>query len=94
MKKILRLTASCLALILLATVIPFASVAAVSIPSSLKSVVFNATYYAGKYADLKAAFGTENLEENLEYVACILGKKNTATADDTIRNYFIKNKDT
>lgn len=39
---------------------------------------------------LKAAFGTENFEENLEYVACVLGKKNTETADDTIRNYFMK----
>lgn len=39
---------------------------------------------------LKAAFGKENFEENLEYVACVLGKKNTETADDTIRNYFMK----
>ena len=39
---------------------------------------------------LKAAFGTENFEENLEYVASVLGKKNTETADDTIRNYFMK----
>ena len=39
---------------------------------------------------LKAAFGTENFEVNLEYVACVLGKKNTETADDTIRAYFMK----
>ena len=39
---------------------------------------------------LKAAFGTENFDENLEYVASVLGKKNTETADDTIRNYFMK----
>lgn len=39
---------------------------------------------------LKTAFGTENFEENLEYVASVLGKKNTETADDTIRAYFMK----
>ena len=39
---------------------------------------------------MKAAFGTENFDENLEYVASVLGKKNTETADDTIRNYFMK----
>jgi hypothetical protein len=39
---------------------------------------------------LKVAFGTKYFDENLEYVANVLGKKNTETADDTIRNYFLK----
>lgn len=39
---------------------------------------------------LKVAFGATYSEENLEYVASVLGKKNTETADDTIRNYFMK----
>lgn len=39
---------------------------------------------------LKVAFGEKYFDENLEYVAKVLGKKNTETADDTIRNYFMK----
>lgn len=39
---------------------------------------------------LKVAFGEKYFDENLEYVANVLGKKNTETADDTIRNYFMK----
>lgn len=39
---------------------------------------------------LKVAFGAKYFDENLEYVAKVLGKKNTETADDTIRNYFTK----
>lgn len=39
---------------------------------------------------LKVAFGETYFDENLEYVASVLGKKNTETADDTIRNYFMK----
>ncbi len=59
MKKIIRLTSLCLAILMISAVIPFQAVAAVSVPSNVKSVVFNATYYASKYADLKAAFGTD-----------------------------------
>lgn len=39
---------------------------------------------------LKVAFKAKYFDENLEYVAKLLGKKNTETADDTIRNYFTK----
>ncbi len=35
------------------------SAAAVSIPAELKPYVFNATYYAERYADLKEAYGTD-----------------------------------
>lgn len=39
---------------------------------------------------IKIAFGDKYYEENLEYIASVLGKKNNETADDTIRNYFLK----
>ena len=39
---------------------------------------------------IKIAFGDKHYEENLEYIASVLGKKNNETADDTIRNYFLK----
>lgn len=39
---------------------------------------------------IKIAFGDKYYEENLEYIASVLGKKNNETADDTIRNYFSK----
>lgn len=93
MKKILRLTASCLALILLATVIPFASVAAVSIPSSLKSVVFNATYYAGKYADLKAAFGTNESQLYNHFVNYGIKEGRQASPMFSVDYYLTKNAD-
>lgn len=39
---------------------------------------------------IKIVFGDKYYEENLEYIASVLGKKNNETADDTIRNYFLK----
>ncbi len=39
---------------------------------------------------LKVAFGETFYEENLDYIATVLGKKTNETADDTIRNYFLK----
>ena len=59
MKNIIRLTAWCLAIIMVAAIVPFQAIAAVSVPANVKSVVFDATYYANKYSDLKAAFGTD-----------------------------------
>ena len=59
MKKIIRLTAWCLAIIMVAAIVPFQAIAAVSVPANVKSVVFDATYYSNKYSDLKAAFGTD-----------------------------------
>ena len=58
MKRIIRLTALFLAFLLISAALPVQAMAAVSISSSVKAVVFNATYYANKYSDLKAAFGT------------------------------------
>ena len=59
MKKFIRLTSWCLAILMVAAIIPFQAIAAVSVPANVKSVVFDATYYANKYSDLKAAFGTD-----------------------------------
>ncbi len=39
---------------------------------------------------LKVAFGETHYEENMDYIATVLGKKTNETADDTIRNYFLK----
>ena len=40
---------------------------------------------------IKAAFGEKNLNENIDYIASVLGKKGTETSTDTIRRYFINN---
>lgn len=39
---------------------------------------------------IKIAFGDKYYEENLEYIASVLGKKSNETVDATIRNYFSK----
>jgi len=39
---------------------------------------------------LKAAFGEIYLSENMEYIADVLGRKNGESAENTIRNYFLK----
>ena len=39
---------------------------------------------------IKIAFGDKYYEENLEYIASVLGKKSNGTVDATIRNYFSK----
>lgn len=39
---------------------------------------------------LQQCFGQETLEENLNYIASVLGKKTTETARQAIRRYFIK----
>ena len=58
MKKSIRFMAFCMVLMMLLVALPFGINAAVSIPSNVKSVVFNADYYAHRYSDLKAAFGS------------------------------------
>lgn len=59
MKRLIRSIAFSLAFLLLVALFPLQANAAVSVPANVKSVVFNATYYAAKYSDLKAAFGTD-----------------------------------
>ena len=39
---------------------------------------------------LRIAFGETHYDENLDYVAGVLGKKNNETADEVLRNYFMK----
>ena len=39
---------------------------------------------------IKVAFGETHFDENLDYIAGILGKKNNETADEVLRNYFMK----
>lgn len=39
---------------------------------------------------VKAAFGEETLEENLDYIAETLGKRNNETSRQAIRRYFLK----
>ena len=58
MKKSIRFMAFYMVLMMLLAAVPYRINAAVSVPSNVKSVVFNADYYANKYSDLKAAFGT------------------------------------
>ena len=70
MKKSIRFMAFYMVLMMLLAAVPYGINAAVSIPSNVKSVVFNADYYANKYSDLKAAFGTN--ETNL-YAKTICG---------------------
>ncbi|MCG4584497.1 BREX-1 system adenine-specific DNA-methyltransferase PglX, partial [Anaerosalibacter bizertensis] len=40
---------------------------------------------------VKITFGSKNLEQNLDYIADVLGKKARETSRDTIRRYFLKN---
>lgn len=40
---------------------------------------------------VKVTFGSKNLEQNLDYIADVLGKKARETSRDTIRRYFLKN---
>ena len=60
MKKSFRVIALCLAFMTITMLLPMKSTANVTVPSSVKSVVFDAAYYAKKYPDLKAAFGTDS----------------------------------
>ena len=57
-KTIKRLVVFMLTLIMISSALPLTSFAADWIPSNVKSAVFDAKYYADRYADLKAAFGS------------------------------------
>ena len=44
----------------------------------------------GKFKEfVEIVFGKENLDENLEFIAETLGKKNTESSEETIRRYFV-----
>ena len=42
------------------------------------------------YNFIKVAFGEEHFDENISYIVNILGKKNSQTADQVLRDYFVK----
>ncbi len=93
MKKITKLTSLCLALLMVAAVFPLQAIAAVSIPASLKSVVFDATYYANKYADLKAAFGTNATSLYNHFVNNGIREGRQASPMFSVDYYLTKNGD-
>ena len=93
MKKITRFTSLCLAFLMVLAVFPFQATAAVSIPSNLKSVVFDAAYYAGKYADLKAAFGTDATRLYNHFVNNGIKEGRQASPMFSVDYYLTKNGD-
>ena len=93
MKRVIRLTAYCLVLIMLATMIPYNAVAAVSVPSNLKSVVFNASYYSNKYADLKAAFGSNESQLYNHFINYGIKEGRQASPIFSVDYYLKKNAD-
>ena len=42
------------------------------------------------YDFIKVAFGEQHFEENISYIVNVLGKKNSQTADQVLRDYFVK----
>ena len=68
MKKSIRFMAFYMVLMMLLAALPFGINAAVSIPSNVKSVVFNADYYAHRYSDLKAALWYKGRSSGKPYV--------------------------
>lgn len=42
------------------------------------------------YNFIKVAFGEEHFDENISYIVNVLGKKNSQTADQVLRDYFVK----
>ncbi len=93
MKNIIRLTSLCLALLMVVAVFPLQAKAAVSIPSNLKSVVFDATYYANKYGDLKAAFGTNATSLYNHFVNNGIKEGRQASPMFSVDYYLTKNGD-
>ena len=60
------------------------------IPISDKSDVYYNDDIVGKFIDfIKIAFGIEHLNENLDYIADVLGKRGTESSEETIRRYFV-----
>ncbi len=42
------------------------------------------------YTFIKVAFGEEHFDENVSYIVNVLGKKNSQTTDQVLRDYFVK----
>ena len=63
------------------------------IPDSVQSVVFNASYYAGKYPDLKNAFGSDASKLYDHYLDYGAKEGRQASAMFDVRTYLAKNAD-
>ena len=63
------------------------------IPSSVQDVVFNASYYSSKYADLKAAFGTDANKLYQHYLDYGAKEGRQASAIFDVRTYLNSNAD-
>ena len=63
------------------------------IPSSLKSVVFDANYYASKNADLKAAFGTDAQKLYNHFLDFGIKEGRQASPNFSIKYYTESNSD-
>ena len=60
------------------------------IPISDDENVYYNDDIVGKFKEfIKVAFGVDNLNENLDYIAEVLGKRGTESSEDTIRRYFV-----
>lgn len=60
------------------------------IPISENENIYYNDDIVGKFKEfLKCSFGENTLNENMDYIAEILGKKGTESSEDTIRRYFV-----
>src|SRR5574344_625386 len=60
------------------------------IPISDSSDIYYSDDIVGKFKDfVKVTFGEQTLDENIDFIAEVLGRKGTETSEDTIRRYFI-----
>ena len=93
MKKSFRVIALCLALMTITMLLPVQSIAKATISSSVKSVVFNATYYANRYPDLKAAFGTDSTKLYNHFLEYGVKEGRQASPIFNVNYYLTKNSD-
>ena len=63
------------------------------IPDSVQSIVFNPTYYANKYADLKKAFGTDGNKLYQHFLDYGAKEGRQASAMFNVNTYLEKNSD-
>ena len=93
MKKSFRVIALCLALMTITMLLPVQSLAKATVSSSVKSVVFNATYYANRYPDLKAAFGTDATKLYNHFLDYGVKEGRQASPIFNVNYYLTKNSD-
>ena len=93
MKKSFRVIALCLVLMTITMLLPVQSLAKATVSSSVKSVVFNATYYANRYPDLKAAFGTDATKLYNHFLDYGVKEGRQASPIFNVNYYLTKNSD-